>query len=91
MRVSKALLLNYEDLSFVKVIIDNKSLHYFKRHLNEIDDLLFRSMVWKNFFDMVVDANLKSPSYIEILLNNLFQEKSDAVLEENLNHAKSSL
>jgi hypothetical protein len=57
---SKAVLLNHHDLTFAKVIIDEKSINYFKGHLNEFDDLLFRSMVWKNFYDMVKDGNLKT-------------------------------
>lgn len=48
-------------------------------------------MIWKNFFDMVKDAHLKATDYIEILANNLFSEKSDAVLEENLNCAVTAV
>lgn len=55
--------------------------------MNEIDDTLFRSMVWKNFFDMVKDGHLRSDDYILILEKNLFQEKSDAIIEENLGYA----
>lgn len=83
----EAVLLNYDDLTFAKVVIDQKSILYFKNNLNKIEDVLFRSMVWKNFYDMVRGGMLKSTDYIEILVNNLFGEKSDAILEENLNYA----
>lgn len=72
-RRAQAVVLNHQDLTFCKVIIDEKSISYLKNHLNEIEDILLRSLVWKNFFDMVKDAHMKSTEYIEILGRNLLQ------------------
>ena len=43
----KAILLNYEDETFIKVILDPESLKFFKANLYKIKDGLSRAMVCK--------------------------------------------
>lgn len=52
----KAVILNYEDHSFVKCVIDKISLDFFSQNLNKINDLLSRTLIWKSFYDMVKDG-----------------------------------
>lgn len=64
----KALLLNYEDHTFAKVIIDKDSLNFFSSgNLVKIKDTLTRTMIWRSFFDMVKDGIISSLRYIDIL------------------------
>ena len=56
----KAIVMNYDDLSFVKVRINSEDLRYIFSKMDKIDDILLRSMVWKTSYDMVKDAKIKS-------------------------------
>ena len=58
MEQSQAVILNHQDLSFVKVSIDEKSTRFLKENLKKIDDVLLRPLVWKNFYEMVKDASI---------------------------------
>ena len=64
--------MNHQDLSFVKVNIDGKSTNFLKENLKNIDDVLLRSLVWKNFYEMVKDASINMKEYSEIIINNVF-------------------
>lgn len=65
LKKSKAVVLNHEDLSFVKVAMDTKSQHFLKSNLKNIkDDILLRSLIWKSFFEMARDAKMKTTDYL---------------------------
>lgn len=49
----KAVLLNYGDYAFIKVLLDPASLDFFKINLIRISDTLTRTLTWKAFYDMV--------------------------------------
>jgi aminopeptidase N len=68
----KALLLNYEDHTFVKVVIDTYSLNFFSSgNLTKIKDTLTRTMIWRSFFDMVKDGKISSLRYIDVFEQNI--------------------
>lgn len=46
----KAVLLNLDDLSFVKTNIDSVSLDFFGKNIDSIKDILSRSLIWDCFF-----------------------------------------
>ena len=60
----EALLLNYEDYSFVKHLLDPHSTDYFSKNLSHIKDLLSRTLIWRAFYDMLKDAKITAPKYI---------------------------
>ena len=64
----KAIILNFDDHSFVKNVIDKESLSYFSNNLSQIKDLLSRTLIWKSFYDMVKDAELKSNEYMNLIV-----------------------
>lgn len=76
-----AVLLNYQDESFVKVAIDKHSLEFFKGNLHKISDEFTRSMIWKALWDMTRDGVISSLEFIDIVSNSLFQETGDITLE----------
>lgn len=60
----KAVLLNYEDWSFVKHVLDPQSIQFFSKDLCKVPDILSRSLIWKSFFDMVKDSKITSEKYV---------------------------
>jgi len=73
-------LLNYEDHAFAKIIIDPISQEFFIKNILKINDILTRTYVWRNFYDMVMDAVIPSTKYIELFVANIGQETSDTIL-----------
>ena len=57
-------MLNYADESFVKLLLDERSIEFFKKSLHNIKDVLSRTLIWRAFFDMVRDGKLSSETYI---------------------------
>lgn len=64
----KAILLNYEDHTFVKNVIDPVSLEFFSIHINEITDILSRTLIWRSFFEMIKDAKMTSDKYVDVVV-----------------------
>ncbi|TNV74138.1 hypothetical protein FGO68_gene4792 [Halteria grandinella] len=76
----KAVLLNYEDQSFVKVLLDQTSTLYFSQNLQSVKDLLTRTLIYRALFDSVRDGKICSEEYVDFLLNQLPNEESDEIL-----------
>jgi hypothetical protein len=74
-------LLNYEDESFVKVLLDQNSLEYFRANLHLVNDPLTRQIIWRSFFDVVRDAKISSEEYVDIVLENIPKEASDDIIQ----------
>ena len=60
----KAILLNFEDHTFVKNIIDPVSLDFFIKGINSIKDILSRTLIWRSFYEMVKDAKMTSHKFV---------------------------
>lgn len=80
----KAVLLNFEDQTFVKVLLDETSLRFFEQHLHLVQDVLTRTLIYRAIFDTVRDGKLNAEEYIEILLKCLQREVSDDILNSQL-------
>lgn len=80
----KAILLNYEDETFIKVLLDEVSLTYFRDNLHKIQDPLTRSMIWRAFFDVVRDSKISSEEYIKIVIKNLPFETADDIVSNQM-------
>lgn len=76
----KAVLLNYGDYSFIKVLLDPVSLEFFKLNLHKISDTLTRTLTWKAFYDMVRDGKLSTEEYVNIFTNCLKHETSEEIV-----------
>ena len=53
-------MLNYEDHTFAKVILDTRSKIFFSENITKISDILTRTLLWRNFYDLVKSANISS-------------------------------
>jgi aminopeptidase N len=67
----KAVLLNYDDYTFVKTIIDSVSLDFFQENLASVKDVLSRSLIWNSFSEMVKDAQMVTHKFVEIAIRSL--------------------
>lgn len=76
----KAVLLNYGDWGFIKVILDDVSINFFKENLHKIDDVMTRTLIWRAFFDMVRDGKLSSEEYADIFIHAIPKENSEAIV-----------
>ena len=69
----KAVLLNFEDHTFAKNVIDPVSLEFFIKNVNNIKDILSRTLIWRSFFEMVKDAKMTSHKFVEVVTTALAQ------------------
>ena len=60
----KAILVNHNDLGFLKYAFDETSLGYFLSSVSRVDDVLTRMIVWHFLNEMVKDAKLKLERYV---------------------------
>lgn len=76
----QAVLLNYGDWGFIKVLLDDISIEFFKNNLHKINDVLTRTLIWRSFYDMVRDAKISSEEYIEFFMKAFSLEESDDII-----------
>jgi aminopeptidase N len=87
-RVPALLLLNDDDLSFVKVRFDPGSLRTLRQRLGDIEDSLARSVCWTALWDMARDAELPAREFLELALRHGPREREIASLERVLAQAQ---
>lgn len=76
---AKAVLLNDEDLDFIKVSLDDRSTEYFKANINRLKSQLSKAIVYKSFYDMVNDAKMKASDFIDFVVKNYNDKDSEAL------------
>lgn len=65
----KAVLPNYNDWSFIKIILDDQSLDFFKANLGNLDEGLTQLIIVRSLFEMVRDAKVKATDFVDMLLS----------------------
>lgn len=60
---------NYEDWSFIRVILDEKSLNFFRKNLHKIKDTLSKFLILRSLYDMVKDAKLRATDFIDSMID----------------------
>lgn len=75
-----AILPNYGDWSFIKIIFDQTSLLFFRKNFCKLKDPLTKLLVLRALYDMVKDAKTRGTDLIETLIEN-------NVIEESLGNA----
>ena len=68
----KAIITNYEDWGYIKMILDKKSLEFFKKNIKKINSNLTLLLILKSLFDMVRDAKYKGTEFLDFLFQNNF-------------------
>ena len=70
----KALITNYEDWGYIKMILDKHSLKFLEKNLSKINCNLTSLLVIRSFFDMVRDGIYKGTEFIDSFINSGFLE-----------------
>lgn len=71
---------NIDDLTFIKIILDETTLQWVQRELINIKDPLTRQLSWRSMFEMVRDANfLKSTDFVKLAFEHLPNEEESTV------------
>jgi aminopeptidase N len=68
------LLLNENDLAYVKIRLDERSLATAVHDLSRLEDSLARALVWGACWDMCRDAEMTARDFVELVLSNIGSE-----------------
>lgn len=90
-KIPVAVLLNHSDWSYVKLILDENSIKYFKHNLQKLTDVLSRQMVFRSFFDMVRDALISGNEYIDLLVELLKEETNEDIISPQLRYLSGAI
>lgn len=76
-----AVLPNYNDFSFIKVVLDQKSQTFFEKNINKLAEPLAKGLVVRALYDGVRDANYKASSFINVVSELVTHETSNQVID----------
>ncbi len=68
------LLLNEQDLAYVKIRLDERSLATAVHDLSRLQDSLARALVWGACWDMCRDAEMTARAFVDLVLGNIGTE-----------------
>lgn len=74
------ILINDEDLGYVKVRLDQKSREFAIQKLSGFEDPLARSVIWTSIWDSARDAEIPIMEFIDLVLNNIHSETESTTL-----------
>jgi len=63
----KAIVINHSDHAYAKVRYDERSLKCFEEELFKIQDYLTRSVIWRQLWFHVMDGEMSSLQYFELV------------------------
>ena len=82
-----ACLPNYNDLSFIKVIFDEKSTHWFTANLGLLDDdLLSQALILRALFERVLDTELRASEFIKMGVSLIEVHPSNQMIDIIFGH-----
>ena len=70
----KAVLLNYGDEAYMKIILDKYSSDFFLKNVYKIEDNLSKGLIWRSLWDTIRDGKESSLKFLEAALDQLPQE-----------------
>lgn len=89
--VADLLLLNDGDLSYVKIRLDELSLHTAVHRLNDLGDSLARALIWGAAWDMTRDAEMSAGEYLTMINTADFNNIEVGVTQQLLMQARSAI
>jgi len=90
-KVADLLLLNDDDLTFVKIRLDEHSRTTAVHRLNDINDSLPRALIWGAAWDMTRDAEMSASEYLTMVNNADFNNMEIGVAQQLLLQARSAI
>ncbi len=82
---------NYEDWTFVKVLLDEKSTETVTNFIHLYKDPLLRAMLWQSLWDAVEDARLPLAGYVDIVATHIDNEENLTILKALSTRLEKSL
>ena len=71
---------NYDDLTFIKILMDDTTCEWMKSNMAKLPEELTRSIVLRSLYEMVKDARgIKSHEFVELCVESYLKETSPAV------------
>lgn len=72
---------NFNDFSFIKVILDEASSTFFEANLGTLASPLEKGLVLRSFYDAVRDARLAATDFIDSISKFLTVESNEQVID----------
>ncbi|MGA4508760.1 aminopeptidase N [Propionibacteriaceae bacterium G1746] len=85
------MLVNDDDWTYAKVILDQRSLATAREHLSTLDDPLARALLWSQFWIMVRDGLMPVAHYVEAVERHAAAESDAATLTTLLANAHAAI
>lgn len=76
-----AILPNYNDFSFIKVVFDATSQAWFETNITKITEPLSKGLIIRAFYDGVRDATYKASSFINVVSELVTNETSNQIID----------
>eukprot|EP01126_Amoeba_proteus_P014435 TRINITY_DN16325_c0_g1_i1.p1 TRINITY_DN16325_c0_g1~~TRINITY_DN16325_c0_g1_i1.p1 ORF type:complete len:875 (-),score=128.48 TRINITY_DN16325_c0_g1_i1:78-2657(-) len=76
---------NYNDLDYVKIILDNDSIQFLRDHLHVFKDPFLRQLLWQTLSSMTNNADMSSRDFLELCWLQLDTESDLVLLQSVLN------
>lgn len=89
--VADLLLLNDDDLTFVKIRLDEQSSRFAVAELGNIHDSVTRALIWGAMWDMTRDAQLSTRHYLALVTQTNFCDMEIGVAQQILLQARSAI
>jgi aminopeptidase N len=89
--VADLLLLNDGDLSYVKIRLDELSLHTAVHRLNDLGDSLAQALIWGAAWDMTRDAEMSAGEYLTMINAADFNTIEVGVTQQLLMQARAAI
>ena len=89
--VADLLLLNDDDLTFVKIRLDQDSSKFAVEHLGEITDSVTRALIWGAAWDMTRDAEMPAGDYVALVTKANLLGMEVGVAQQILLQARSAI
>ena len=89
--VADLLLLNDDDLTFVKIRLDQESSKFAVEHLDSITDSVTRALVWGAAWDMTRDAQMPAGDYVALVTKANLLGMEVGVAQQILLQARSAI
>jgi hypothetical protein len=75
-----ALVPNYDDLTFIKILMDDTTCKWMKSNMAKLPEELTKNIVLRSLYEMIKDARgIKSQEFVELCLESYPKETSAAV------------
>lgn len=76
---------NYGDDAYAQVKLDPVTLEYAKANVGKVPDLLLRTMLWDNLWQMVRDTEMPLKAYADILIQHFPSENDPLIVSQIAN------